>query len=341
MNLSPTSTAARPAVTTQGLTRRFGDLTAVNDVTITVPSGGVVGFVGPNGSGKSTTIRMLLGLIGASEGTGTVLGQSIANPSAYADRVGALIENPAFIETLSARNNMASIAALRSLPASRIDEVLAIVGLTGREDDRVATYSLGMKQRLGIAAALLPDPELLVFDEPTNGLDPAGIFEVRQLMARLADQGRTVIVSSHLLSEIEAICDHLVIISFGELLFDGRLVDFMSQARHNVTVSAEHSADTSRLVDLYRGLDWPLTVNGARIQLHIDPQLAGEANRRASAAGISLNRVSPVNETLEEVFLRLTGETDADTAAARAAQATATLSIPSSITHELLEAHAS
>jgi ABC-2 type transport system ATP-binding protein len=319
MNNSPLTN--EPAVTTTGITRRFGDLTAVNDVTITVPAGGVVGFVGPNGSGKSTTIRMLLGLISPTEGTGTVLGSSIDNPSAYANRVGALIENPAFIETLTGRNNLASIAALRKLPSSRIDAVLDIVGLVGREDDRVATYSLGMKQRLGIAAALLPDPELLIFDEPTNGLDPAGIFEVRQLMARLAAEGRTVIVSSHLLSEIEAICDHLVIISFGELLFDGRLRDFMRQARHHVTVSAEQSNQTDALIRLYDAVDWPLTVDGGEIHLGIDAQLAGEANRRAAEAGIALSRVVPVNETLEGVFLRLTGETDAETAAARAAQA--------------------
>jgi ABC-2 type transport system ATP-binding protein len=162
------------AITAEGLTRRFGDLTAVDDLTFNIPSGGVVGFVGPNGSGKSTTIRVLLGLIAASDGTGTVLGAPIEHPERFANRVGALIEAPTFVGSLSAFDNLRSLAALRELPQQRIREVLDIVGLTGREHDKASTFSLGMKQRLGIAAALLPDPELLVLDEPTNGLDPAG-----------------------------------------------------------------------------------------------------------------------------------------------------------------------
>lgn len=310
-----------PAITTTGLTRRFGDLTAVDDLTINVPSGGVVGFVGPNGSGKSTTIRMLLGLIAGTAGSGTVLGHPIDDPGAYAHRVGALIENPAFIATISARDNLASLAALRGLPTSRIDEVLDVVGLTGRDRDPVQTYSLGMKQRLGIAAALLPDPELLVFDEPTNGLDPAGIFEIRQLMATLAREGRTVVVSSHLLSEIEAVCDHLVIISFGALLFDGSLTEFMARADQHISVSTERSSDLVTLGEQYAAEGWDVAVDGSEIRLHVDAALAADANAIAARAGITLNRLIPVNESLEDAFLRLTGETDADTAAARAAQA--------------------
>ena len=179
------------AITTRGLTKRFGDLTAVDDITIDVPVGGVVGFVGPNGSGKSTLIRTLLGLIAPTDGDATVLGQSITRPERYADRVGALIENPAFVASLTARDNLRSLALHRGLPLSRVDEVLATVGLTGRDNDKAGTYSLGMKQRLGIAAALLPDPELLMLDEPTNGLDPAGIVEIRRLLRTLAAEGRT------------------------------------------------------------------------------------------------------------------------------------------------------
>ena len=150
----------------------------MNNLTFEVPDGVVVGFVGPNGSGKSTTIRVLLGLIEASGGTGTVLGEPIEHPERFADRVGALIESPALVGSLSGRDNLRSLAALRGLPGERVDEVLEIVGLVGREGDKASTYSLGMKQRLGIAAALLPDPEMLVLDEPTNGLDPAGIVEI-------------------------------------------------------------------------------------------------------------------------------------------------------------------
>ena len=187
------------ALTADGLTRRFGDLVAVNNLTFEVPDGVVVGFVGPNGSGKSTTIRVLLGLIEASGGTGTVLGEPIEHPERFADRVGALIESPAFVGSLSGRDNLRSLAALRGLPGKRIDEVLEIVGLVGREGDKASTYSLGMKQRLGIAAALLPDPELLVLDEPTNGLDPAGIVEIRDLLrSRAAERadGRRLVASS-------------------------------------------------------------------------------------------------------------------------------------------------
>jgi ABC-2 type transport system ATP-binding protein len=179
------------ALTADGLTRRFGDLVAVKHLTFEVPDGVVVGFVGPNGSGKSTTIRVLLGLIEASGGTGTVLGESIEHPERFADRVGALIESPAFVGSLSGRDNLRSLAALRGLPGKRINEVLEIVGLVGREGDKASTYSLGMKQRLGIAAALLPDPEMLVLDEPANGLDPAGIVEIRDLLRSRATDGRT------------------------------------------------------------------------------------------------------------------------------------------------------
>ena len=174
------------SITADHLTRTFGDFTAVDDVTFELPAGGVVGFVGPNGSGKSTTIRVLLGLIAASGGTGTVLGESIEHPERFAHRVGALIEGPTFVGSLTAWDNLRSLAALRGLPKRRIHEVLDIVGLSGREHDRASTFSLGMKQRLGIAAALLPDPELLVLDEPTNGLDPAGIVEIRSLLKSLA-----------------------------------------------------------------------------------------------------------------------------------------------------------
>jgi ABC-type Na+ transport system ATPase subunit NatA len=181
------------ALTADGLTRRFGDRVAADGLTFEIPSGGLVGFVGPNGSGKSTTIRMLLGLISPSAGTGTVLGEPIERPERFADRVGALIENPAFLGSLSGRDNLRSFAALRALPPGRVDAVLETVRLNGRGDDKASSYSLGMKQRLGIAAALLPDPDLLVLDEPTNGLDPAGIVEIRELLKGLVAGGRTVV----------------------------------------------------------------------------------------------------------------------------------------------------
>ena len=182
-------------ISTERLTRRFGDVVAVRDLDLEISGGGVVGLVGPNGSGKSTLIRLLLGLIKPTSGTATVFGAPISHPLAYAARVGALIEGPAFVPTLSARTNLRSLARLRGIANGRVEEVLETVGLLDRSKEPAKRFSLGMKQRLGIAAALLPDPELLVLDEPTNGLDPAGIVEIRTLLRRLGDEGRTVVSS--------------------------------------------------------------------------------------------------------------------------------------------------
>jgi ABC-2 type transport system ATP-binding protein len=178
-------------------------------------------------------------LIAPSGGSGTVLGESIAHPERFARRVGALIESPAFVGSLTGKDNLRSLAALRGVPGKRIDEVLHVVGLAGRENDKASTYSLGMKQRLGIAAALLPDPELLVLDEPTNGLDPAGIVEIRELLRSLASGGRTVVVSSHLLGEIQAMVDNLVVIRFGELMYAGSLEGLMEKATERVRMREE------------------------------------------------------------------------------------------------------
>ena len=230
-------------VTTTALTRRFGAVTALNALTVELPPAGVIGLVGPNGSGKSTLIRILLGLIRPTSGSAFVLGSAISAPREYASRVGVLIESPAFIPGLSARGNLVSLARLRHLPLSRVDAVITQVGLVGRDREPVKRFSLGMKQRLGIAAALLSDPELLILDEPTNGLDPAGIVEIRELLRELGRNGRTVIVSSHQLSEIEAVCDHLVVIRFGELVFSGPMTEMMKRTREHIDVAAEHPAD--------------------------------------------------------------------------------------------------
>ena len=257
------------ALTADGLTRRFGDLVAVNDLTFEVAAGGVVGFVGPNGSGKSTTIRVLLGLIAASSGTGTVLGESIEHPERFAGRVGALIESPAFVGALTGRDNLRSLAMLRGLPHDRVNQVLKIVGLVGRADDKASTYSLGMKQRLGIAAALLPDPELLVLDEPTNGLDPAGIVEIRQLLRSLADDGRTVVVSSHLLGEIQAMVDSLVVIRFGELVYSGSLDDLLLHGSERVVAAPELPSELPQLIALVEANGWPYETSADHVIVDI------------------------------------------------------------------------
>src|ERR1700748_3063079 len=205
------------AVSTVGLTKRFGDRTVVDGVNLAIPRGSVCGFVGPNGAGKTTTIRMLLGLIRPTAGSGLVLGGSLADPASYLGRVGALIESPAFYPQLSGRDNLRALARLGRIPLSAVDPALERAGLSARAGDRYRTYSLARKQRLGIAAALLPGPELLVLDEPTNGLDPAGIVEMRGLIRSFADDGITVLVSSHLIAEIEQVCDHVVMIRGGRL----------------------------------------------------------------------------------------------------------------------------
>jgi ABC-2 type transport system ATP-binding protein len=308
------------AITAEGLTRRFGDLTAVDDLTFNIPSGGVVGFVGPNGSGKSTTIRVLLGLIAASDGTGTVLGAPIEHPERFANRVGALIEAPTFVGSLSAFDNLRSLAALRELPQQRIREVLDIVGLTGREHDKASTFSLGMKQRLGIAAALLPDPELLVLDEPTNGLDPAGIVEIRTLLMSLADGGRTVVVSSHLMGEIQAMVDDLVIIRFGKLLYSGSLAALMEDAVEQVVAAPEHGEDLPALIAAVEARGWSFSSTGAELRIDLAAARSADVDRAAHEAGLTLRKLTPKQDNLEDVFLRLTGGTDAELAASRSEQ---------------------
>ncbi|PFG43371.1 ABC-2 type transport system ATP-binding protein [Isoptericola jiangsuensis] len=309
------------AITTESLTRTFGDVVAVDAVSVRIPTGGVVGLVGPNGSGKSTMIRMLLGLIRPTSGTATMLGQPVEGDGAYLARVGALVENPAFVPGLSARANLASLAQVRGLPASRVDAVLDIVGLVGRDREPVKRFSLGMKQRLGIAAALLPDPELLVLDEPTNGLDPSGIVEIRALLGALAQEGRTVVVSSHLLSEIEAVCDHLVVIRFGELLYSGPVADLLARSHGHVDVVPERAVDLPALVETLRGAGHEVEPTSAGVRVVGAAGRAADINREAAAVGITLTELRTVRESLEQVFLDLTGTDDGEVAAARARQA--------------------
>lgn len=308
------------SITADHLTRTFGDLTAVDDLTFDLPAGGVVGFVGPNGSGKSTTIRVLLGLIAASGGTGTVLGESIEHPERFAHRVGALIEGPTFVGSLTAWDNLRSLAALRGLPKKRIHEVLDIVGLSGREHDRASTFSLGMKQRLGIAAALLPDPELLVLDEPTNGLDPAGIVEIRSLLKSLADGRRTVVVSSHLMSEIQAITDDLVVIRFGKLLYSGSLDGLMDDAVERVIAEPEHRSDLPRLLNAVEAQGWSHGSTGGIVSIELPADRSADVDRLARTTGINLRRLTPQRDNLEDLFLRLTGSSDAELTAGRSDQ---------------------
>ena len=306
-------------VATTELTRRFGSITALDRLTVELPTAGVIGLVGPNGSGKSTLIRILLGLIRPTAGSASVLGSPVSSPRHYASRVGVLIESPAFIPGLSARSNLVSLAHLRRLPLTRVDAVLAQVGLAGRDREPVKRFSLGMKQRLGIAAALLSDPELLILDEPTNGLDPAGIVEIRELLRELGRNGRTVIVSSHQLSEIEAVCDHLVVIRFGELIFSGPMAEVMKRTREHIDIAAEHAVEHQALHAALVAGGWSVTVVDDLLRVAAEASRAADLNRAAAAAGITLSRLVVTQDNLEEIFLEMTGRVDGELANGRAA----------------------
>ncbi|MBV9229021.1 MAG: ATP-binding cassette domain-containing protein [Chloroflexi bacterium] len=226
---APASASGGFAIETHGLSKHFGKLTAVSGLTISVPVGTITGFIGPNGAGKTTTIRLLLGLVRPDAGSATILGQPLTHSLGYLPRVGALIEAPAFYPSLSARTNLEILARLGDYPSSRVREVLDLVELSDRAHDRVGSYSLGMKQRLGVAMALLPDPDLLILDEPANGLDPLGIIATRDLLRRLREQGKTIFLSSHLLGELEQVADWLVMLNLGKALYNGSTRAFLDQ----------------------------------------------------------------------------------------------------------------
>jgi ABC-2 type transport system ATP-binding protein len=234
-----------------------------------------------------------------------VLGHPITNPEAFLPRVGALIEAPTMYPKLSAERNLRSLARLAGVSDGRVAEVLHIVGLTGRERDRFGDYSLGMKQRLGIAAALLRDPELLILDEPTNGLDPAGIVEIRDLLVSLGRQGRTVVVSSHLLAEIQAACDRLVIIQRGRLVFDGPIHELLTHTTDAVRLAPEHPGERDHLEQILSAAGVRSVPDGE--ELVVDGcQEPAALNRLAADAGIVLRELHRHHEDLEDVFLRLT-----------------------------------
>lgn len=305
-NLSHVNIGDGPALSANGLTKKFGKLKAVEDLTFEMPRGGVIAFVGPNGAGKSTTIRMLLGLIKPTGGNAEVLGHGICTPSAYLNKVGALIESPAFYPGLSGSNNLRALAKLGGFPTEQVPRVLETVGLTSRADDKVANYSSGMKQRLGIAAALLPDPELLILDEPTNGLDPAGIVEIRNLLRQIGSSGRTVFVSTHLLSEVEAEADRLVMIHNGRLVFSGELADIMQKACDAVYVVPENTADLPLLTGLVSEAGYLFRQENDAIIIAAPKEWSSEMNRLAWSKGINLRELRPQCESLEDIFLSMT-----------------------------------
>ncbi len=298
------------AVVTLGLTKRFRRRVAVDRLDLRIPAGSITGFVGPNGAGKTTTIRMLLGLIRPTSGRGTVLGHPLGHSRAYLSRVGALIEGPTFYPALSGRENLMVLARLGGIKAKRVDAVLERVVLGTRGLDPFRTYSLGMRQRLGIAAALLPGPELLVLDEPTNGLDPHGIAEIRAMLRSFADDGITVFVSSHLLAEIQQICEHLVVIEGGRLIFQGGVDELLAARAPELIVRTERREDAVRLLHLVQRTGRSAHMAGdpetRTLEIGADSRWAGDLNRLAMAEGITLVHLAERHSTLEEAFFEIT-----------------------------------
>lgn len=294
------------AISVKDLTKIYGEQTAVSHATFEVPLGTVCGFVGPNGSGKTTTIRMLLGLIKPTGGSGTVLGEDIRSPEKYLSKVGAMIEGPAFYPMLSGRENLKVLADLGGFSYARVDSLLEKVGLGDRGSSKFKTYSLGMKQRLGIAAALLPDPQLLILDEPTNGLDPNGIQEIRELIKELADKGTSVFVSSHILSELEMISEYLVMLRKGKVLFTGRTQDLLSQQNAITSIKPEYQVDLNKLIEIVNDLGHEPRVENGMVHIAVGADFGATLNRAAFEGGITLSSISTQQPTLEETFFEMT-----------------------------------
>jgi ABC-2 type transport system ATP-binding protein len=295
------------ALSTTGLTKRYGDRIAVDGLDLELPTGVVAGFVGPNGAGKTTTMAMLLGLVRPTSGTAAVLGHPIDHPSAYLHDVGALIESPAFYPALTGTENLRVFATVGGHDPDRIPALLELVGLEGRGDDRYRGYSLGMKQRLGIAAALLGDPKLLILDEPSNGLDPQGMREMRDLIGRLAGSDRTVLVSSHVLSELEQVCDWLVLIDTGRTLFQGPAADFLA-GTDGLAVAPERPEDLPALADLLANGGHLVEVRDDHLMAFVDgdaQRAAAAVNRAAFDAGIVLVELHAQRSSLEERYLSM------------------------------------
>ena len=292
-------------VESRELTKRYGSHTvAVDRVSLTVRRGEVYGFLGPNGAGKTTTMRMLLGLIRPTSGAASVLGRPPGHPESLA-RVGALVESPAFYPYLSGRDNLRVIARYAGVPKERIDSALEQVELADRARDKFATYSLGMKQRLGVAAALLKDPELLILDEPTNGLDPAGMADMRDLIRSLGSGERTVLLSSHLLGEVEQICDRVGVISKGRLIAESTVEELRGGAA--LLVAARPLVRARERVEQLLGAERVEVLDGT-LRLDADPATAGRINRELVSANVEVTELHPVERTLEEVFLEMTDQ---------------------------------
>jgi ABC-2 type transport system ATP-binding protein len=314
--MTASSAQAQPAQTrpdevvlrTQNLSKSYGSRLAVDNLNLDVRRGEIFGFLGPNGAGKTTTIRMALGLIAPTSGSVEVLGKDIGQHLEEAlPQVGALVEQPALYTYMSGRNNLRTLAsALGGVPDTHIDAILDVVGLRERQKDRVRSYSLGMKQRLGVAMALLHNPDLLILDEPANGLDPAGIVEMRDLMRALAAQGKTIFISSHVLTEVQQICTRVAIINNGRLVTEST-VEALTQTQGAYAVKVREPAEALALV---KAQPWGASaqIDAYGYLVTASPDGEGRSlNLFLSQAGHAPDLIMYKSESLEDVFLRLTG----------------------------------
>ncbi|AZS14918.1 ABC transporter ATP-binding protein [Paenibacillus lutimineralis] len=295
-------------ISTRNLTKCYGSISSVNNVNLSVYEGDVYGFLGPNGAGKSTTLKMLLGLVQPTDGKVTVFGKDFSkNRRLILSQTGSLIESPSFYGHLTGYENMRIMQSLRNVPDRNVNEALQIVRLEKQKDKKVNQFSLGMKQRLGIAMALISFPKLLILDEPTNGLDPAGIGEIRELIQSLPHRyGITVLISSHLLSEIEQIANSVGIISQGKLVFQGSMDQLRSKSETRIALKTENNAEAERIL-LNQGLS-PLLENGYLTLRGVEDNEVARINKTLVHTGIDVIRIEEQRKSLENLFLEMTGK---------------------------------
>ena len=300
-------------IRTDGLTKRYGDILAVDDLSLEVPRGQVLGLLGPNGSGKTTTMGMLLGLVKPTAGSFSLFGGSTSHQSAL-HRVGAIVETPAFYPYLSGRDNLAYYQGITGKGNRKeLDELLSKVGLADRAKSRFRTYSLGMKQRLGLAYALLGDPELLFLDEPTNGMDPAGMAEVREMIRGLGTGGRTVLLSSHLLHEVEQVCDSVAILSKGKLIAQGNVADLVhTRAGERVRL---RTTDNVKAIEVLSALEWvgDVTTEGESVIVEAPSERSSELSAALGRSEVYVTEMAADEMSLEQYFLDITGDGQKET----------------------------
>ncbi|MCK8434234.1 ABC transporter ATP-binding protein [Streptomyces sp. D2-8] len=304
------------AIDIHGLRRTYGTHSALQGIDLTVPAGSLTALVGPNGSGKTTTMRLLLGLDRPDAGSGTVLGEPLERPASYLPRVGALIEQPALYRRLTGRANLRVLAELGSTDPRRVDEVLELTGMSPYADRPVAGYSLGMRQRIGVAGALLTEPRLMILDEPTNGLDPVGTAQLRSLLTTLAADGVTVLISSHQLNELDTLCDHFVFLDRGRVLFAGDRAGLTAAQGPLIEAVPECSGDLPALLRAVEATGRTAHEAGGLLLTAAPADWAPALNRIAAEHGITLAHLAVRRPSLEEAFFTLTERHNTRTAKA-------------------------